>query len=116
MWLRVPHLALEIEHRLRADPALRSEAAQRHVLNIRLVDLQQLLIRNWCLPTLLVDIMDDRLLDSPQVKNVLLALRVSRHSAWGWNNPRLVDDVHDLAIFLQLGIEPTWKLLHSFNT
>jgi len=115
LWLRAPTLALNIAHAQSRDPMLRSAAAQRAVLNIELPDLEHALMVDWHLPELLVRISDDRHADAPTVRNVLLAIRVARHSALGWDNQALPDDVAEVAELLQLGIEPTWRLLHEID-
>lgn len=115
LWLRAPSLMQAIAAAQAADPALRSSAAQRAVLNVDLADLQHALMIAWRLPALLVRISDDRHADTPQVRNVVLAIRVARHSARGWDNPALPDDVADIAQLLQLGIEPTRRLLREID-
>jgi len=115
LWCHAPALALEITERQSADPALRSAAAQREVLNIELADLQQTLMRAWRLPELLIRITDDKQARNVQVRNVLLAIRLARHSARGWDNAALPDDYVDIAELLNLGIEPTIKLLHQLD-
>ena len=116
LWLRAPALASEIARRQRADPALRSAEAQRQLLNITLAELQHLLMQRWRLPSLLVSITDEAGGGNAQVRNVLLAIRVARHSAAGWDNPALPDDVHDIAGLLNLGLEPTWRLLKEIDS
>jgi HD-like signal output (HDOD) protein len=112
LWLRAPDLALEITRRQAADPALRSAAVQRELLHVELPELQNLLMKQWRLPALLVDITDDkRHNDSLQVRNVLLAIRVARHTAHGWDNAALPDDITEIAALLHLGLDPTRKLL-----
>lgn len=111
LWLHAPALALRIAQAQRADPALRSATAQRAVLHIELADLQQALLRAWHLPELLVQIEDDRHADTAQVRNVTLAVRFARHSALGWDNAAIDDDVRDIAALLNLGEAPTRKLL-----
>ena len=49
--------------------------------------------------------------ETPQLTNVRLAIRVARHSADGWDNAALPDDVHDIAQLLQLSHESTGRLL-----
>lgn len=115
LWIHAPVLALEISRRLAADPALRTVAAQREVLGIALMDLQQALMNAWSLPELLVRISDDHCSDSPQVRNVQLAIRVSRHSGRGWDNPALPDDIDEVAELLHLAIVPTIDLLHEID-
>lgn len=111
LWLHAPELALELQQRQQADPELRSAAAQRDVLNAELNDIQHVLMQVWHLPEMLVRITDDRHAENSQVRNVLLAIRVARHSSAGWDNPALPDDVRDIAALLQLGVEPTRQLL-----
>lgn len=115
MWCNAPELALQIAERQQTDPTLRSAAAQREVLNVELAELQQVLMRAWRLPELLVRISDDRHVGSPQVRNVLLAIRLARHSARGWDNPALPDDYADIAQLLNLGLEPTVKLVQQLD-
>jgi HD-like signal output (HDOD) protein len=115
LWLRAPTLALAIAERQRADPTLRSAQAQRELLNVELPVLQHRLMESWRLPALLVHITDDRLAGDPRVRNVLLAIRVARHSAAGWDNAALPDDVRDIAALLQLGEEPVRRLLRDID-
>jgi HD-like signal output (HDOD) protein len=116
LWLYEPQLALHIAQRQRSDPSLRTADVQREVLGITLPELQHALMMRWHLPKLLSQIADDsQHNDSSQVRNVLLAVRVARHSANGWDNPAIPDDVHDIAMLLHLGLEPTQKLLQEID-
>jgi HD-like signal output (HDOD) protein len=115
LWLHAPVLALELARRQRSDPRLRSVDAQREVLDVALTDLQQALMRAWRLPELLVRISDERACDEPQVRNVQLATRVARHSAQGWDDPALADDVDEIADLLNLATVPTLQLLHDLS-
>ena len=112
LWFRAPALALEIARRQQEEPTLRSAAVQREVLNIELPDLQHALMKAWRLPSLLVQITDDHSTAiTAQVRNVQLAIRVARHSALGWDNPALPDDLREIGLMLQLSPEPTQHLL-----
>ena len=115
LWLHAPALALQIAERQRLDPTLRSAVIQRELLHIELQDLQQALMRAWRLPELLVQISDERQSGSTQVRNVLLAVRLARHTAQGWDNPALPDDVRDIAALLNLGETPTLSLLQDIG-
>ncbi len=115
MWCHAPALALEIARRQRAEPTLRSAVVQHAVLGITLADLQQALMRAWRLPELLIRLDDARHADSAQVTNVMLAVRLARHTAQGWDNAALPDDVADIGALLLLGAEPTLKLLHEID-
>jgi HD-like signal output (HDOD) protein len=112
LWLHAPSLALRIQEAQSCDSALRSAAAQKAVLNVELADLQHTLMQAWRLPSMLVRITDDHANKlTTQLRNVLLAIRVARHSADGWDNAALPDDVHDVAELLLLSHEATGRLL-----
>lgn len=112
IWLYAPRLALEVVRRQSLDPALRSRDVQLAVLRVALPDLQHVLMQRWQMPRLLTEITDDRLHnDSAQVRNVLLAIRLARHTANGWSNPALPDDIRDIAGLLHLALQPTEQLL-----
>lgn len=113
LWCHAPVLALRIRAAQRADPTLRSSAAQRALLNIELADLQQALMKAWRLPELLIRISDDRHADNPSVRSVALALRLARHTAQGWDNPAIPDDVADIAQLLNLSQAATLQLVRE---
>ena len=115
LWVHAPTLALAIQQRQQDAPGLRSADAQRAVLHVQLGELQQALMKAWRLPTMLVQITDDQASHLPQVRNVHLAIRLARHSALGWDNPALPEDVDAIASLLNLGTEPTLHLLHELN-
>jgi HD-like signal output (HDOD) protein len=116
LWCHAPALALQIRDAQRADSTLRSSAAQRQVLNIELPDLQQSLMRAWRLPELLIRISDDRHTEQPAVRNVLLAVRLARHTAQGWQNAAVPDDVTDISALLNLAPNTTLTLLRDIDT
>ena len=113
LWCHAPALALRIQVAQQADPTLRSSTAQRATLNIELADLQQALMKAWRLPELLVHISDDRHADSPGVRNVLLAVRLARHTSQGWSNPALPDDINEIADLLNLSPAATLHLVQD---
>ncbi len=115
LWLRAPALAQHIAQRQRTQSTLRSAAVQQELLHIDLGDLQQALMSAWRLPALLAQITDDRHSERIQVRNVLLAIRIARHSATGWDNAALPDDVNELAVMLNLGVPPTLRLLRQID-
>lgn len=116
LWLRAPALAMVIEERQRADPTLRSAAVQRQVLHIELEELEHALMKKWRLPALLVQISDGHARHATaQMRNVQLALRVARHSALGWDNAALPDDLHDIAELLNIAPEAAERLLRDID-
>jgi HD-like signal output (HDOD) protein len=100
MWIHAPALMVKIQTAQEADATLRSSAIQREVLGIQINDLRQSLMKLWHLPELLVNISDERHAELAQVKSVVLAVRVARHSAHGWDNAALPDDYEDIALLL----------------
>ena len=116
LWTRAPALALEIASRQRVDPTLRSAVVQQELLNITLPALQHELMSAWRLPALLVHIThDERQTESVQVRNVVLAIRLARHTSAGWENPALADDLREIADLMHMGIEPTAALLREVD-
>ncbi|MDE2277326.1 MAG: HDOD domain-containing protein [Burkholderiales bacterium] len=117
LWLQAPALALAIERRQRDDPALRSAAVQRELLHIELQALEHALMQAWHLPALLVQITDAQAhRPTPQMRNVQLAIRVARHSAQGWDDAALPDDVSDIAALLNLALDAAQRLLHEIDS
>ncbi len=100
MWCHAPTLQLKIRDAQLADPTLRTATIQRAVLGIELDDLRQTLMKLWRLPELLVRISDGKHPDHPTVRNVVLAVRLARHSMLGWDNAALPDDIDDIAKLL----------------
>ena len=116
LWQRAPALALAIEQRQQADATLRSAVVQRELLNIELDELEHALMLKWRLPALLVQITDEHATHlTPQMRNVQLAIRVARHSAVGWDNAALPDDVHDVAQLLNLSDDAALRLLQEID-
>ncbi len=115
LWLHAPDLALQIAALQDADHSLRSAAAQRQVLGIELADLEQALMQHWHLPELLMRITNDRYERDPKVRCVFLAVRLARHTARGWDDAGVPDDLHDIAELLNLSESHALKLLHEFD-
>ena len=100
MWCHAPTLQQHIVELQRADHTLRTATVQRSVLNIELDDLRQNLMKLWRLPELLVRISDNRHAEQSIVRNVVLAVRLARHTSDGWDNPALPDDIEEIAQLL----------------
>lgn len=116
LWCHAPSLALRIRAAQQADSTLRSAAIQREVLGIELPDLQQALMKAWRLPEMLRRISDDRHAERATVRNVLLAVRLARHTAVCWDNAALPDDVADIAALLNLSHGAAQQLVRSIET
>ena len=115
IWVHAPTLALEIRRRQQADKTLRSAAAQKEVLNIELGDLEQDLMQAWHLPMLLKRITNDKHARDPQVQTVKMAVQVARHTADGWENAALPDDLAEIGELLQLSPQHVLKLLRDHD-
>ena len=116
LWAYAPDLALEIQRRQEADPALRSAVAQRQVLHIVLADLEQALMQEWHLPELLMRMTNDKRIYDPQVQTVRLAVSLARHTAVSWDNPAVPDDLRDLGNLLNLSQPHTLRLVQDIDT
>ncbi|MBT9569380.1 MAG: HDOD domain-containing protein [Thiobacillus sp.] len=102
MWCFNPLPMLEIRQRQVMDRSRRSKAVQIQVLGFAGTDLQRQLILDWKLPELLLSLMDPDQAGLPQVRNVNLAVRLARHSAHGWHDAALPDDIHEIGTLLHM--------------
>lgn len=101
-WCFLPELMLETRRLKKLFPTRRSAEIQAEVLGVTLFDLQRALSCAWHLPELLQHLTDDRMVDEVRVRNVVLAVRLARHSASGWTDPALPDDYRDVAKLLNI--------------
>jgi len=115
LWCHAPDLALDIQDAQRLDSTLRSKIVQRRMLNIDLEELQHALMEDWHLPEFLVQISDARHAQHPSVQCVLLGVRIARHTALGWDNAAVPDDVADVAQLLNLSTSAAMSLLRSLD-
>lgn len=102
MWCFAPTEMLKVCMVQKQDPSLRSNIAQEQVFGFPLTQLQSELVKTWSLPTLLITLMDDQCATQERVRNVSLAVNLSRHSASSWNNSALPDDYEDIGRLLQM--------------
>ena len=104
-WVFAPKLSLDLRDLLRANPGMRTAAAQKAVFNVTAHELQLALVRAWKLPSLLVELMDDSRAATPRTRNVSLAVNLARHSAKGWDDPALPDDFAAIEALLRVSHE-----------
>jgi HD-like signal output (HDOD) protein len=116
MWCHAPALALQMRQAQLADPTLRSSAVQERSLGVKLPELQHTLMLAWRLPDLLVRCADDSHAEHPSVKSVALATRLARHTAHGWDNAAVPDDVTDIAALLNMSPPATMAWLLELET
>lgn len=120
LWCHAPALALQIAQRQQSDHTLRSVDVQNELLGLELNDLAHALMQAWQLPELLIKNTDDRQAEHPRVKTVLLAVRIARHTQYGWGDPRaqaaLPDDITDVAQLLTLSDESARRKIMEIDT
>ncbi len=102
MWCFAPDDMLKINAMQLHDKTMRSRAAQEQVLGFHLADLQLALAKKWSLPKLLLALMDDECAKQTRVRNVVLAVNLSRHSAKGWEDAALPDDYKEIGGLLKM--------------
>jgi HD-like signal output (HDOD) protein len=102
MWCFAPVEMLKIYTMQQQDKTLRSIDAQEQVLGFSLVALQLALAREWSLPDLLLNLMDEECAEQERVRNVTLAVNLARHSANGWDDAALPDDYKDIGELLSM--------------
>ncbi len=104
-WSFAPALTYQVYEMQRIDRDLRSAVAQKAVFNFSAKELQLALVHQWHLPDLLVSMMDDRQIENPRVRTVQLANRLARHTAQGWDNAAIPDDLSAIEALLHIGRE-----------
>ena len=103
LWCHAPALALKVQAAQTDDPTLRSSVAQQQILRVDLGELQRSLTLAWRLPALISDVAAPTLsAANVSARIVELATRLARHSAGGWDNPAIPDDIADVGILLNL--------------
>lgn len=100
-----PDLSSQVVALRAQDRKLRSSEAQRRVFGASCREIQQAVCRAWSLPELLQNLMDEAHGENPRIRNVVLAVRLARHVANGWDDPALPDDYAEIAEFLHLPVE-----------
>jgi HD-like signal output (HDOD) protein len=119
LYCHAPEVATEMATRLAHDHTLRSAAVAKEVLGIDLGDLSQALMNVWQLPDLLIRCTDDRHADHPQVRTVMLAVRIARHTQYGWKATNaqvaMPDDISALAELLNISFESAQRKLQEMD-
>ena len=102
MWCFAPTLTLRIKTLRKSDPTCRSVVLQENVFGVPLYEIKQELTQLWGLPKLLSALMSPENAESPNVRNVKLAVDLARHTASGWNDPALADDLKGIREMLHM--------------
>jgi HD-like signal output (HDOD) protein len=102
MWCFASDDMMRINAMQQQDKTMRSRTAQEQVLGFHLADLQLALATKWSLPKLLITMMDEKCATQTRVRNVVLAVNLSRHSAKGWEDAALPDDYKEVGELLKM--------------
>jgi HD-like signal output (HDOD) protein len=86
----------------REHEGIRSAVAQKIVFKHTFAELQFALVKEFGLPELLVTLLDPQHAETPRVRSVALACDLARHSANGWDDPALPDDIVAISELLRL--------------
>jgi len=89
--------AIQREHQ-----GIRSAVAQKIVFKHTFAELQFALVKEFGLPELLVSLLDPEQAETPRVRSVTLACDLARHTANGWDDPALPDDIVAISELLRL--------------
>ncbi|MCX8018387.1 MAG: HDOD domain-containing protein [Rhodocyclaceae bacterium] len=102
MWCFAPQLALLVVEKQQANRSLRSVTVQAEIYGVPLYQIKQTLAERWHLPRLLITLMDPQNAEHPRVRNVKLAVDLARHSANGWDDAAIPDDLKGIGELLHL--------------
>ena len=102
MWCFAPNLAIRAKERLASEPGRRSSQIQQEVFGAPLDEIAVELIAHWGLPPLLCSLLKPADAEIANVRNVVLAVDLARHSANGWNDPALPDDYRAIEALLHM--------------
>ena len=102
MWCFAPNLAIRAKERLASEPGRRSSQIQQEVFGAPLDEIAVELIAHWGLPPLLCSLLKPADAETANVRNVVLAVDLARHSANGWNDPALPDDYRAIEALLHM--------------
>jgi len=111
MWCFAPTLALKVKALQQNGSNMRSSQAQHQVYGVTLNELGLALARDWHLPELITTLMDHSQTRNPRVRNVLLATELARHSANGWDDAAIPDDIKAVSELLHLNVETVQRKL-----
>lgn len=113
LWCHEPRKAALVRYLLEHAPGVRSAGVQSVVLGFSNVDLTLALADAWKLPPLLRRLMDDHHAAHPRVVNVVVAAALARHTAHGWNDPAIPDDLRAVRSLTGLAPEASYRLVRN---
>jgi HD-like signal output (HDOD) protein len=104
-WIYAPDKALQFDAMCRENPGARTAHLQEVLFGFNFTDLKLALNRHWEAPEYLISLMDGTVTHpTPSHLTVRLAADFARHSARGWDNPALPDDLHAISELLKMPV------------
>ncbi|NBU12225.1 MAG: HDOD domain-containing protein [Betaproteobacteria bacterium] len=104
-WIYAPEKALQFDAMCRENPSARTAHLQEVLFGFNFTDLKLALNRHWDAPEYLISLMDGtHTHPTPSHLTVRLAADFARHSARGWDNPALTDDIHAISDLLKMPV------------
>lgn len=113
MWCYAPMEMAQVHHLQQQNRALRSRDAQREIFGFKLSDLQLALARSWGLPELLIGFMNRDDIHRRQIRNIVLAINLTRHAANGWDDAALPDDFKEIGEMLNMPAQQVAQMVHG---
>ncbi|MCB1959288.1 MAG: HDOD domain-containing protein [Rhodocyclaceae bacterium] len=101
-WAFAPALTERVYGLQRADRNLRTASVQREVFNFSANEIQLAVAEAWDLPQLLITLMHSTQSANPRMRTVELATTLARHTARGWDNPAIPDDITAISELLHI--------------
>ena len=116
LWCHAPALALRIARRAARRPDAALERGSAGGAECRAAGPAAIADARLAFAAAVDGITNDRHADHPSAKSVVLAIRLARHTAHGWENAALPDDVRDIGLLLNLSDAATQELLQQLDT
>ena len=116
MWCFSPLEMTKIKSLQEQDSNMRSGTAQEQIFGFRLVALQKELVKQWKLPSLLLNLMDSENALQVRVRNVVLADRLARHSSHGWDDAALPSDYTEIGELLGMTVADVMAIVRPETT
>ena len=113
LWCHQPRDAALVRYLLEHAPGVRSASLQSVAQGFSNVDLTLALADAWKLPVLLRRLMDDHHAANPRVVNVATAAALARHTAHGWDDPAIPDDLRAVQRITGLPEDASYRLVRN---
>jgi HD-like signal output (HDOD) protein len=113
MWCYNPAQMMQVHDLQRQDKTLRNRDAQRQIFGFKLSDLQLALAKLWGLPELLIGFMNRDDSQRRQMRNIVLAINLTRRTANGWDGVNLSEDYKMIGELLNVSPQQAESIVHK---